>query len=175
MRNSASFCRPTPLFCPVSSRQSDAAQRSKSRSSRMVCSQKRFCQREYSPRLSREIGAPVATTLRVKLPLIRLHRSEKSESPGGNVRIACRWSGRITMASVTNGRSLCVVWKAVRNSAIWSISADDLRSSSVTVKKNVPPGQNCADSGPWCPPVPDYASLHPGYEAHDFPFNFSNP
>jgi hypothetical protein len=37
-----------------------------------------------------QIGAPVAMTLRVKLPLIRRHLSEKSESPGGNVRIACK-------------------------------------------------------------------------------------
>ena len=44
------------------------------------------------------------------------------------------------MASVTNGRSLCVVRNAVRNSAMWSISAVDLRSCKVTVKKNVPPG-----------------------------------
>src|SRR5882724_4915536 len=39
---------------------------------------------------SREIGMPAATTLRVKIPLIRRHRSEKSESSGGSVMMACK-------------------------------------------------------------------------------------
>src|SRR5438132_473171 len=44
------------------------------------------------------------------------------------------------MASTTKGRSLRVLRKAARNDVTWSINADDRRSSSVRVKKNVPPG-----------------------------------
>jgi hypothetical protein len=37
-------------------------------------------------------------------------------------------------------RSLRVLRNAARNDATWYTSADDRRSSSVTVKKNIPPG-----------------------------------
>ena len=44
------------------------------------------------------------------------------------------------MASIVKGHLLRVFRNAARNNATWSTSADDCRSSSVTVKKNVPPG-----------------------------------
>ena len=46
--------------------------------------------------------------------LIRRQRPEKSESPEGSVQMACRWSGRITMASIVNGRSCRAIRNAIR-------------------------------------------------------------
>jgi hypothetical protein len=43
-----------------------------------------------------------------------LQRPEKSESPDGSVQMVCKWSGRITMASIAKGRSCRAVRNAIR-------------------------------------------------------------
>jgi hypothetical protein len=45
-----------------------------------------------------------ASKPREKPPLIRFHRDEKSMSSSGWAQIACRWSGKMQIATVSNGR-----------------------------------------------------------------------
>jgi hypothetical protein len=53
-----------------------------------------------------------------EITLIRLQRPEKSESPDGSVQMACRSSGRITIAWIVKGRSCRVMRNAIRKAPI---------------------------------------------------------
>ena len=72
--------------------------------------------------------------------LISCQRVEKSASPEGKVQIQCRWSGKITMASMVNGRRRRAALNTSRRWSMFSVKSFRRRSSSVTVKKKVPPG-----------------------------------
>ena len=51
-------------------------------------------------------AAPAAINCVLKCPLILRHLPEKSASSGGSVITTCKWSGRMTIPSTVNGRSL---------------------------------------------------------------------
>ena len=67
--------------------------------------------------------------------LINLQRNAKSLSPSGNVHMACRWSGKITMASMAKGCRPRVYSKALRSNAMFSVNRDCERSARFNVKK----------------------------------------
>src|ERR1700730_10839760 len=69
----------------------------------------------------------------------------------------------LTMASTVNGRSRRPAQNAVRNASTRSTSADERRSASVTVKKNVPPGTKLRRNLTIERFCPGYRCAHPGY------------
>ena len=108
----------------------------------MRCSQKRRCHRPRSPRLARlrETRSPLSIA-REKCPLIRLQRVEKSESPDASVQTQCKWSGRITTASIWKGCLARTLRNAVRNTSSRSTNRRfPRRSARFTVKNYVAPG-----------------------------------
>jgi hypothetical protein len=74
--------------------------------------------------------------------LISRQRVEKSQSPGGRLQIACRWSGSTTNASIVKAWLWRIAATASRKVAIRSTNKVCRRSSKLTVKNQHPPGTN---------------------------------
>jgi len=73
------------------------------------------------------------------LHLISCNRVEKSASPEGSEQMQCKWSGKMTMASMVNGRRRRAALNTGRKSSRCSVKSFPGRANRVTVKKNVPP------------------------------------
>ncbi len=94
-----------------------------------------------SPLLRRLVDTrSVAGNDREKADLISRHRVEKSASSSGKRHIVCKWSGRTTIATVSNGCRVLVYRNAMRRQLIFSVRSDKRRSTRLSVKKKVPPG-----------------------------------
>jgi len=76
-----------------------------------------------------------------KLAFNKRQRVEKSWSLSGKVQMQWRWSGKITIASISNGCCLRTFSNELRNILILSTSRFCLRSRKLAVKKYVPPSK----------------------------------
>jgi len=65
-----------------------------------------------------------------KVDFIYRQRKLKSASFSGNVHIACKLSGKITIASILNGCACLTIRKASRNISTCSMSSFCLRSAN---------------------------------------------
>jgi len=118
-------------------------------SSRMRCSQNRFCHTPHS-RCLRRVGemaaSPRWSAIHCCVNSLLMHdqRAEKSPSFSGKAHMQCIWFGSSTIATMSNGCSACTAVIAFRKYARVTSSEKRLRRCAVTtVKKNVPPGWNC--------------------------------
>jgi hypothetical protein len=90
-------------------------------------------------------GSPVGTDFENAV-LIARQRPGKSASPSGKVHSQCKWSGRMTHASMWNGARRRVCRTALRSASICLTNRSDRRSSKFTVKKMFHPELDCGDS-----------------------------